>query len=161
MRGEIRRGYFVEGLSGVQYATAEAVDALAGLAPARRRRRADPAGDARPGQPLRLGGAARHPAAGRGDGAAAADPANFLVLIAGRPVLIVEGGGKRLTGLASASEAELRRAIALLPALAGPSRRVLKVETYNAAATLAGPAAPWLAEVGFVRDPPGMAFYRW
>ncbi len=29
MRGEIRRGYFVEGLSGVQYATAEVVDALA------------------------------------------------------------------------------------------------------------------------------------
>ena len=29
LRGEVRRGYFVEGLSGVQYATAEAADALA------------------------------------------------------------------------------------------------------------------------------------
>ncbi len=84
---------------------------------------------------------------------------NFLVVVGGRPVLIVEGAGKRLTGLASASESELKRAISLLPTLAGPHRRVLKVETYNAAATLASPAAPWLAEAGFVRDPPGMAFY--
>jgi ATP-dependent Lhr-like helicase len=36
---------------------------------------------------------------------------------------------------------------------------VLKVETYNGAAALASPTAPWLAEVGFVRDHPGMAFY--
>lgn len=84
---------------------------------------------------------------------------NFLVLIAGRPVLIVEGLGRRLTGLASASEDELKSSVALLPTLAGATRRVLKVETYNTAATLASPAEPWLAEAGFVRDPPGMAFY--
>ena len=77
----------------------------------------------------------------------------------GRPVLIVEGHGRRLTGLASASEIERKQAISLLPTLAGPHRRVLKVETYNLASTLASPAAPWLAEVGFVRDPPGMVFY--
>ncbi len=89
----------------------------------------------------------------------ARNPSNSLVLLAGRPILIVEANGRRLTGLASASEAELRAACALLPGLAGPARRVLKVETYNTAATLASPAAPWLAEVGFVRDPPGMAYY--
>jgi ATP-dependent Lhr-like helicase len=80
-------------------------------------------------------------------------------LSGGRPVLIIEALGKRLTGLTSASESELRAALALLPTLAGPSRRVLKVETYNAAAALASPAAPWLAELGFVRDHPGMAYY--
>jgi ATP-dependent Lhr-like helicase len=36
---------------------------------------------------------------------------------------------------------------------------VLKVESYNAAPALASPAAPWLADLGFVRDPPGLAFY--
>ena len=162
MRGEIRRGYFVEGLSGVQYATAEVVDALAQAAARPAVDSAhepvflstlDPANLYGSGAPLDIplleGGTARLPRAA----------AHSLVLIAGRPILIVEAGGKRLTGLASASEIELRQAIALLPALAGPSRRVLKVETYNAAATLASPAAPWLAEVGFVRDPPGMAFY--
>ena len=84
---------------------------------------------------------------------------NYLVLIAGRPVLIIEGAGKRLTGLASASESDLEAAVALLPTLAGPGRRVLKVETYNDAAALASPAVPWLTSAGFVRMPPGMAFY--
>ena len=84
---------------------------------------------------------------------------NFLVLISGRPVLIFEGFGKKITGLASAAEAEIREALTLLPGLAGPSRRVLKVEAYNTAAPTASPAEPWLAEVGFVRDPPGMAYY--
>ena len=74
-------------------------------------------------------------------------------------MLIIEASGKRLTGLASASEAELRAALALLPTLAGPSRRVLKVETYNHAAALASPAAPWLADLGFVRDYPAMTYY--
>jgi ATP-dependent helicase Lhr and Lhr-like helicase len=53
----------------------------------------------------------------------------------------------------------LKRAAGLLTALATPSRRVLKVETYNGVAALASPAAPWLDEVGFVRDHPGMAYY--
>jgi ATP-dependent Lhr-like helicase len=83
----------------------------------------------------------------------------MLVLIAGRPVLIIEGYGRRLTGLASATEAEVRSALALLPGLAGPARRVLKVESYNAAPALASPSAPWLSDLGFVRDPPGLAFY--
>src|SRR4051794_22999934 len=82
---------------------------------------------------------------------------NFLVLIAGRPVLFIEAHGRRMTSLASASEADLRASLALLPTLAGPSRRVLNVETCNAIPTLAGPAAPRLADLGFVRDPPGMA----
>ncbi len=162
MRGEIRRGYFVEGLSGVQYATAETVDALAQAAarPAIDNSNEpvmistlDPANLYGSGAPLDIplleGGTARLPRSA----------SNHLILTAGRPVLIIEGGGKRLTGLASASEVELRQAIALVPSLASTARRVLKVETYNTAATLAGPAAPWLAEVGFVRDPPGMAYY--
>jgi ATP-dependent Lhr-like helicase len=160
MRGELRRGYFVEGLSGVQYAEAEAVEGLARAASDLSRSpepvllaTLDPANLYGSGAPLDIplleGGTAR----------LSRNSSNFLVLVAGRPVLIVEGLGRRLTGLASASEVELKRAIVLLPSLAGPHRRVLKVESYNAAATLASPAAPWLAEVGFVRDPPGMAFY--
>ena len=150
----------MEGLSGVQYASDEAAEELARRAATDRRDRdpvlistLDPANLYGSGAPFDIalleGGTARLPAHGP----------NFLVLSSGRPVLIVEASGKRLTGLASASEAELRAALALVPTLAGPSRRVLKVETYNAAATLASPAAPWLAELGFVRDHPGMAYY--
>ena len=72
-RGEIRRGYFVEGLSGVQYATEEAAAELARLAAqpeARRRpssssRRVDPANLYGAGAPLDVelldGGVARLP----------------------------------------------------------------------------------------------------
>jgi ATP-dependent Lhr-like helicase len=160
MRGDVRRGYFVEGLSGVQYATEEAAERLADLAGSSRTggppillSTIDPANLYGSGAPLDIplleGGTAR----------LVRSPANMLVLIAGRPVLIIEGYGRRLTGLASASEAEIRSALALLPGLAGPGRRVLKVESYNAAHALASPAAPWLSDLGFVRDHPGLAFY--
>ncbi len=160
LRGEVRRGYFVEGLSGVQYATAEVAGLLtkqaghqAGPAELSLISTLDPVNLYGAGAPLDIhlleGGTARlHRTS-----------ANFLVLCAGRPVLIIEGHGKRLTGLASASEPELKSAMALLPRLARPSRRVLKVETYNATPALASPAVPWLTEAGFVRDHPGMAYY--
>ena len=92
-------------------------------------------------------------------GRAWSDKRYTAAIIIAFAVLICEGFGKRLTGLASASEVEVRAAVALIPTLAGPSRRVLKIESYNGAATLATPAEPWLAEAGFVRDPPGMAYY--
>jgi ATP-dependent Lhr-like helicase len=160
MRGELRRGYFVEGLSGVQFALAETAEALAragsatGAAPRPILLSSlDPANLYGAGAPLDI------PLLEGGTSRMARSSANHLILIAGRPVLIIEGHGRRLTGLASASEAELRSALALVPTLAGPSRRILKVETYNTAPALASPAAPWLAEVGFVRDHPGMAYY--
>jgi ATP-dependent Lhr-like helicase len=160
LRGKVRRGYFVEGLSGVQYAANDSAEELAlqagripGHDPALMLSTVDPANLYGSGAPLDIplleGGTAR----------LIRSVSNLLVLIAGRPVLIIEGNGKRLTGLASASEADTRAALALLPSLAGPSRRVLKVETFNASPALASPVAPWLSELGFVRDPPGLAYY--
>ncbi|GAC1346598.1 MAG: hypothetical protein NVSMB14_09580 [Isosphaeraceae bacterium] len=46
-----------------------------------------------------------------------------------------------------------------MSSLAGPSRRTLKLETIDGRPALASKAADWLLEVGFVRDPPGLAFY--
>ena len=158
--GRVRRGYFVEGLSGVQYALAEAADELARLAGESGSRgepfilsTLDPANLYGSGAPLDIplleGGTAR----------LVRSVSNYLVLLGGRPVLIVEANGRRLTGLASASEDDLRAAAALLTTLAGPARKILKVESYNNAAALASPAAPWLTEAGFVRDHPGLAYY--
>jgi ATP-dependent Lhr-like helicase len=160
LRGELRRGYFVEGLSGVQYASDEAALELTRRAAVR-----DPA-DAPvlistldPANLYGAGAAFDIPLLEGGTARLSRMATNYVVMLGGRPVLIIEAAGKRLTGLASASEQELRAALALLPTLAGPARRVLKVESYNTAATLASPAAPWLAELGFVRDHPGMAYY--
>ncbi len=56
---------------------------------------------------------------------------NFLAIGDGRPVLIVESYGKRLTGLPWASPAAIDSALKLLPTLTGPGQRILKVELYN------------------------------
>jgi ATP-dependent Lhr-like helicase len=160
LRGDLRRGYFVEGFSGVQYATQEAADELARLAgstmPASQDvllAAADPANLYGGGAPLDIplldGGTARlNRIAG-----------NYLVLRGGRPVLVIEAYGKRLTGLASASRAEIESALTRLVDLARARRQVLKVETYNGEPAVSSPAASRLAELGFVRDYPGMAFY--
>jgi ATP-dependent Lhr-like helicase len=166
-RGEIRRGYFVEGLSGVQYATDHAASELPRLAAAQHVGGAatvaaspfvlvcttDPANIYGAGAPLDIelldGGVARLP---RSSG-------NFLVLSDGRPILIIESHGKRLTGLPWASDADIDSALAFLVSLTGPTYRILKVETYNGMPVAQSRAAPRLLELGFVRDYPGLAYY--
>ncbi len=158
-RGELRRGYFVEGLSGVQYATSDAAIELARLAAQPDAETpvllctTDPANLYGAGAPLDVelleGGVARLPRS----------PGNFLVLRTGRPVLIIESAGKRLTGLASACQADIDSALNLLLALTRPDRRILKVETYNGISVTDSTVAGRLAELGFVRDYPGMAYY--
>ncbi len=159
-RGEIRRGYFVEGLSGVQYATEEAAAELARLAahpepgsPVVLISTLDPANLYGAGAPLDVelldGGSARLPRVA----------GNFLAVGDGRPVLIVESYGKRLTGLPWASPAAIDSALKLLPTLTGQGRRILKVELYNGMPAAEGPMAGRMADMGFVRDYPGMAYY--
>jgi ATP-dependent Lhr-like helicase len=159
-RGELRRGYFVEGLSGVQYASEDAATELARLAAAPSDGAClvficstDPANIYGAGAPLDIelldGGVARLPRL----------PGNYIVLRAGSPVLIVESHGKRLTGLPAASQADIDSALNLLPGLTGPGQRILKVETYNGVPAALSAASGRLAELGFVRDYPGMAYY--
>jgi ATP-dependent Lhr-like helicase len=160
LRGEIRRGYLVEGFSGVQYATEEAAEQLAQLAGSLSlaaeeilMAAGDPANLYGSGAPLDIplldGGKARLSRA----------PGNYLVLRGGRPVLVIEAYGKRLTGLPSASPAEIDGAIARVLQLAKSRRQILKVETFNGEPALGSPAASRLAELGFVRDFPGMTYY--
>jgi ATP-dependent Lhr-like helicase len=192
-RGELRRGYFVEGLSGVQYASLDAAPELARLAGAMSARSASAVASLDPdGQILRdalLPAAAdssqrrtarselalicaADPANIYGNGAPLdidllADqvarfprhPANHLVLRDGRPVLIIELHGKRVSTLPWASEIDTDSALNLLTTFAGPARRILKVETYNGEPAALSPAARRLAELGFVRDYPGMTYY--
>jgi ATP-dependent Lhr-like helicase len=159
-RGEVRRGYFVEGLSGVQFALDESAGELARLASEPDRDHAlvlvcatDPANLYGAGAPFDIelldGGSARLPRL----------PGNFLVLKNGRPALLIEAHGKRLTGLAWSSQSVIDSALILLPGLTGPARRVLKVETYNGRPAAECVAAAKLLELGFVRDYPGMAYY--
>jgi ATP-dependent Lhr-like helicase len=160
LRGELRRGYFVEGFSGVQYALEDVAWELLRLSgsPAREARSiflaaGDPANLYGSGAPLDIplleGGTAR----------LSRIAGNYLVLRGGRPILIIEAHGKRLTALASASKSEVHDAVAHVRELCRPGRQVVKVETYNGEPAWNSPIANRLAELGFVREYPAMTFY--
>jgi ATP-dependent Lhr-like helicase len=165
LSGEVRRGYFVEGLSGAQFALPEAMEPLRNLhlpstanQPAILLHSLDPAnlyGSAAPFDIPLLDGGTR---------SFVRRPGNWLVVRAGRPVLLIEGQGKRLTSLASASAADKATAVARLPAIldgdcSTPSRHKLEVEEWNGQPVTATEGRELLEAAGFVRDYQGMVQY--
>jgi ATP-dependent Lhr-like helicase len=161
--GEVRRGYFVEGLSGAQFALPEATRQLqdAGLpssaaAPVVLLHSLDPANLYGSGAPLDI------PLLDGGTRALVRRPGNWLVLRAGRPVLLVEQQGKRLTALASASREDVAAAVACLPGIldrAGGARHRLTVDEWNGQPVTATEGRELLEAAGFVRDYQGMTLY--
>ena len=130
--GEVVRGYFVAGLSGEQYALAEALSDLD--APSRR---AEPHVLVNMIDPANLWG--RVFALSRLDGSrvtAPRLPQNWLVFRQGRPRLLAEGYGRELTPLAGWEDVDLPGTIAALqslmerPILLRPVRR-LEITTWN------------------------------
>jgi ATP-dependent Lhr-like helicase len=112
--GEVVRGYFVEGLSGEQYALEEALADLT-AAPARR---AEPHVLVNLADPANLWG--RVWPLSRRDGArlsVARLPHAWLVLRAGRPVLLAENYGRALTPLAGFEAVDLPGAVRALQAM--------------------------------------------
>jgi ATP-dependent Lhr-like helicase len=158
LRGQVRQGYFVSGLSGAQFALPEAVERL-------RKAR-----DEKPGAMQLV--AACDPANPYGSilpmpnqARIARLPSTYLVLADGRPVLVVESFGKRLVPLAELTGAELRQALAAVkgllaaPAQARAKRRV-EVETWGDRPVLQSEAAPVLQSLGFERAPTKLLLYR-
>jgi ATP-dependent Lhr-like helicase len=165
LAGEVRRGYFVEGLSGAQFALPEAAQGLADLhlpstaaAPAILVNSADPANLYGSGAPFDvdlLDGGTR-PLLRR--------PSNWLVVRAGRPVLLAEQHGRRLTALPSASAADVTAAVACLPEILDHTRgaqplRQITVEEWNGRPVTATEGCETLQTVGFVRDYQSMTLY--
>jgi ATP-dependent Lhr-like helicase len=161
MTGEVRRGWFVEGLSGAQFALPEAARMLqeAALpstagAPAVLLHSQDPANLYGSGAPLDI------PLLDGGTRPLLRRTGNWLVVRAGRPVLIVEQHGKRLTALASASPEDLAAAVACLPAILGrEGQHKLTVNEWNGQPVAATAGRDLLEAVGFVRDYQAMTLY--
>ncbi len=112
--GEVVRGYFVEGLSGEQYALQDALAAL--TAPATRR--AEPHVLVNLVDPANLWG--RQWPLSRRDGSrltVARLPHAWLLLRAGRPVLLAENYGRELTPLAGFEPVDLPGAVRALQAM--------------------------------------------
>ena len=151
--GEVVRGYFVQGLSGEQYALADALGDLD--APARR---AEPHVLVNMIDPANLWG--RVFALSRRDGSRVAAPRlpqNWLVFRQGRPRLLVEGSGRDLTPLAGWEDVDLPGVIAALqsmmerPLTLRPVRR-LEVTTWDGDPVRSGAAFEALVTAGFTAD---------
>ena len=159
LRGEIRRGYFVEGLSGMQYALPEAAEDLRSLAGARG------ADDSR--KILLL--ASCDPANVYGSGvdlpsSAGSDPVrvsrlggNYIAFADGSPILVIEGGGSTVMTVGepapSMIEEAMRDFIALLklPERSRPFKEIV-IDYWNGARPAAIPESGMLRRLGFQRD---------
>jgi ATP-dependent Lhr-like helicase len=163
--GEVRRGYFVEGLSGAQFALPEAMTMLQELhlpstaaAPIVLLHSLDPANLYGSGAPLDV------PLLDGGTRPLLRRAGNWLTVRAGRPVLLVEGQGKRLTALPSASRDDVAAAVACLPGIldadrASAGRHKLTVEEWNGQPVTTTEGRELLEAAGFVRDYQGMTLY--
>jgi ATP-dependent Lhr-like helicase len=172
MRGEVRRGYFVTGLPGVQFALPEVVEELRALgrggeAPADGRalvvmNACDPAnlyGPARDALGSPKGGDIPRTLDGE-PLAFARIPSTWLVQHRGLPVLVAEDTGARLTTTQGASEGLVRRALqALLDHMLSFEHRVT-VQAWNNEPVLDSPGQLLLESMGFYRDYPGMTWER-
>ena len=147
--GVARRGYFIEGLGGAQFALPGAVERL-------RAQREDDAARpvvlaaTDPAQPY--GAALRWPAVeGRSPARAAGA---YVVLAAGDPVLYVERGGKGLQVLAEEDDERLAGAVeALVDAVQRGRVARLGVERVNGEPVVGSPWEERLLELGFRAGP--------
>jgi ATP-dependent helicase Lhr and Lhr-like helicase len=149
--GTCRRGYFVEGLGGAQFALGGAVERLRELRPK----------DGEEREPLVL--AAADPAQPYGaalpwpkrSGARAARVAGaHVVLLGGEPALFVERGGRSLVPLREPEEEWLRVALTALVAHVrrGGAKR-LAVERFDSQPVTETMVMPLLVEAGFLAGP--------
>jgi ATP-dependent Lhr-like helicase len=151
--GVARRGYFLEGLGGAQFALPGAVERLRAR-PADRTEEAAPLVLAAvdPAQPYgaalpwpKRDGERRRPA--RTAGA-------YVVLVGGDPVLYLERGGKALQTLVEAEDARLETALsALVDHVRSGQIKRLALEKVDGASAMSSPLAPALTALGFQEGP--------
>ena len=149
--GTCRRGYFVEGLGGAQFALGGAVERLRELRPR----------DGDEPEPLVLAAAdpaqpygAAIPWPKRANGRAARVAGAQVVLLGGEAVLFVERGGRTLVPLREPEEDWLRIALAELVAHVkrGGAKR-LAVERFDGEPVTETMVMPLLVEAGFLAGP--------
>ena len=149
--GLCRRGYFVEGLGGAQFALGGAVERLRELRP-----REDEEPDALvlaaadPAQPY---GAAL-PWPKRAGARAARVAGAHVVLLGGEAALYVERGGRSLMPLRDPDEEWLRPAlVALVDYVRSTAKKRLAVERFDGEPVTESEAMPLLVEAGFLAGP--------
>jgi len=149
--GACRRGYFVEGLGGAQFALPGAVERLRELRPK----------DGEEAEPLILGAAdpaqpygAALPWPKRAGARAARVVGAQVVLLGGEAALFVERGGRSLVPLREPDEEWLRSALAALVGhVRGRGGKRLAVERFDGRPVGESDVLPLLLEAGFLAGP--------
>ena len=150
--GLCRRGYFVEGLGGAQFALGGAVERLRELRPSSNEGAPDALvlAAADPAQPY----GAVLPWPKRSGGRAARVAGAWVVLLGGEAALFVERGGRTLVPLREPDEAWLRPVVAALVehVKRGRAKRIA-VERFDGEPVGETPIMPLLLESGFLAGP--------
>ena len=172
MRGEVRRGYFVSGLAGAQFALPEAVEQLRALrAPTAEQEMESVPVVMNACDPANLFGSERLDVSTGEDaaelrsgvGSFARLPSMHIVLWHGQPTLLALGEGRSLRADPQAPAAVVRRCLEeLLNHLATRGEaawgRRVYVEQWDGEPVLGSRGQALLEEIGFYRDPPGMSW---
>ena len=149
--GLSRRGYFVEGLGGAQFALGGGVERLRELRPKEgEEAEAFVIAAADPAQPYGAALPWPKPAGGRAARVAGAQ----VVLLGGEPALFVERGGRSIVSLREPDEAWLRPALAALVGHVKDKRgKRLAVERFDGEPVGETELMPLLLEAGFLAGP--------
>jgi ATP-dependent helicase Lhr and Lhr-like helicase len=148
--GLCRRGYFVEGLGGAQFALGGAVERLRELRERDEDREPLVLAAADPAQPY----GASLPWPKRAGARASRVAGAFLVSLGGEPVLYVERGGRSLVPLRDPDESWVRPALAALVAhVRGGGSKRLAVERFDGEPVSDSEFLPLLVEAGFLAGP--------
>jgi ATP-dependent Lhr-like helicase len=148
--GLCRRGYFVEGLGGAQFALGGAVERLRELREAEEAPPPFVIAAADPAQPY----GASLPWPKRSGARAARVAGAQVVMMGGEAVLYVERGGRSLVPLREPDESWLRPAFeALVAHVRGGGGKRLAVERFDGQPVTEGEVMPLLVEAGFLAGP--------
>jgi ATP-dependent Lhr-like helicase len=151
MRGEVRRGYFVAGLSGAQFALPNAVERLRGAS----------AGDEADRTVIVL--SACDPAMVHGSDQLnrlrfSRLPSTHVALIGGRLAAVIADNGERVSVAEGLSEVDMERVLRAYLERAFASPHVV-VSQWNGARVLGSPGLALLKSLGFERTPIGLEWW--
>jgi ATP-dependent helicase Lhr and Lhr-like helicase len=152
--GKVRRGYFVEGLGGAQFAYPGVIDRLRALSPV-------------PGKPAVLVLSAVDPAnpygwllpwpeREPGEAPARRAAGAAVILVDGQAALYVDKGGRRLLTFIDDRDTVIAAARALDRVAARKRGKTLRIETIDGQPARVSPHAAAFIEAGFFADPHGL-----
>lgn len=163
-RGAIRRGIFVAGMSGIQYALPDAVERLRAIA-LKEQNSLSPYGPTDHAlyilnalDPANLFGGETEETDNNAQRFARV-PSTYLVLADGQPLLLAQENGERLTLAPNVSQASALAALRAFFTRAHAPRHAVVTE-WNGENVLGSPGENLLKEVGFFRVPKGMEWWK-